>query len=160
LPIGAVAVGALGVREQWRLQMDAKKDMLADLDIASLFQQRAEAIERQKKTSKALENAKARHFFILVLVGCVTLAAAASLSPRFPEVERTGMLLLSASGVSFLAAFLPGLTVLRRQDEANAATRNVKAIDDKIAFCNLVLDEAKRVKVRKYAEAWVAKELS
>jgi hypothetical protein len=47
-----------------------------------------------------------------------------------------------------------------RKDEASAAARNLKAIEDKIAFCNLVLDEAKRVKVRKYAEAWVAKELS
>jgi hypothetical protein len=140
--------------------MDAKKDMLADLDLASLFKQRAEAAEKQEQAKAALENAKAGHFFVLVVVGCVTLAAAVSLSPRFPEVEPTGLFLLTVSGVSVIAAFLPGLTVLPRQNEASAAARNLKAIEDKIAFCNLVLDEAKRVKVRKYAEAWVAKELS
>jgi hypothetical protein len=160
LPIGAVAVGALGVRRWWRLQMDARKDLLADLDLPSLYKQRTEAAEKQEEAKKALDNARAGHFFILVVVGCVTLAAAVSVSPRFPEVEQTGIFLLAASGVSFIAAFLPGLTVARRQVEATAAARDLKAVEDKIAFCNLVLDEAKRVKVRKYAEAWVAKELS
>lgn len=140
--------------------MDAKKDMLADLDLASLFQQRAEAAETQKRASKALENAKAGHFFVLIVGGCVALAVAVSVSPSFPEVDSTGLMLLAAAGVSFIAAFLPGLTVSRRQVEATAAARNLKAIEDKIAFCNLVFDEAKRVKVRTYAEAWVAKELS
>ena len=140
--------------------MDAKKDMLADLDLASLYKQRTEAAEKQEQAKKALDNAKAGHFFVLVVLGCLSLAAAVSLSPRFPEVEPTGMFLLTAAGVFFLAAFLPGLTVKRHQDEASAAARNLKAVEDKIAFCNLVLDEAKRVKVRKYAEAWVAKELS
>jgi hypothetical protein len=140
--------------------MDAKKDMLADLDLGSLYKQRTEAAEKQEQAKTALENAKAAQFFVLAVVGCLTLAAAASFSPRFPEVEPTGLFLLTVSGVSFIAAFLPGLTVGRRQDEATAAGKNLKAIEDKIAFCNLVLDEAKRVKVRKYAEAWVAKELS
>ena len=140
--------------------MDAKKDMLADLDLASLYKQRTEAAEKQEQARRALENAKALHFFVLIVAGCVTLAAAVSLSPRFPEVDQTGMFLLAASGVSFIAAFLPGFTVGRSQVQATAAANNLKAIEDKIAFCNLVLDEAKRVKVRKYAEAWVAKELS
>jgi hypothetical protein len=140
--------------------MDAKKDMLADLDIASLYKQRTDAAARKDETAKTLENAKALHFFVLIVAGCLALAAAVSLSPRFPEVEPTGIFLLTVAGVSFVAAFLPGLTVLRHQNEASVAARNLKAVEDKIAFCNLVLDEAKRVKVRKYAEAWVAKELS
>jgi hypothetical protein len=41
-----------------------------------------------------------------------------------------------------------------------AATRNVKDMENKIAFCHQVLEEAKKVKVRKYAEAWVEKEMS
>ena len=81
-----------------------------------------------------------------------------------PDGEPTRVFLLSGSVILWLglwiAAVFPTGAVYRRQDEATAASKQLKAIDDKIAFCHLVLDEAKRVKVRRYAEAWVKKELS
>jgi hypothetical protein len=59
-----------------------------------------------------------------------------------------------------ISAFLPTESVRRRQDEEKAASKRVKDIDGKIAFCHQVLEEAKKVKVRRYAEAWVTKEMS
>jgi hypothetical protein len=44
------------------------------------------------------------------------------------------------------------------QDKAAAATRQVMEIDLKIAFCHQVLEEAKKVRVQRLAEALVEKE--
>jgi hypothetical protein len=60
----------------------------------------------------------------------------------------------------WVAACFPTLTVRHLQDRANALTRQVRDLDIKIEFCHQVLDEAKRVKIRKYAEVWVEKQAS
>jgi len=143
-----------------------KKDLVAELDLAGLFKSRAKAAERQQEAAERLDNAKADHFMVCVLGGFAWMVAAIylELDDLFPDSEPTHVLLLSASIIlwlgSWVAAAFPSGTVHRRQNEATAAARHLKSVDDKIAFCHLVLDEAKRVKVRRYAEAWVAKELS
>ncbi len=141
-----------------------KKDLLAELDLASLFKSRAEAAEKQKETKEKADDAKAGHFVFFVLGGCWMMVAAILLGEVFPDNELAGTFLYSACVILWLGMWIvapfPSVTVHRRQDEATAASRHLKAIDDKIAFCHAVLDEAKRVKVRKYAEAWVQKELS
>jgi hypothetical protein len=144
--------------------MDPKKDLLAELDLARLFESREEAAKTQKDAAKRVIHARASHFVLFWGGGCIMLLAAVWLGDVFPENEPTGIFLLSACGILWLgmwvAACRPNETVRRRQDEASAASKQLKTIDDKIAFCHLVLDEAKRVKIRKYAEAWVDKELS
>ena len=143
-----------------------KKDLVAELDLASLFKSRGEAAEKQKEAADRLADAKAGHFVFFVLGGCAWMVGATYLwlGVLFPDAEPTRIFLLSACVILWLgmwtAAAFPSGTVLRRQNEATAAARHLKLIDDKIAFCHLVQDEAKRVKVRKYAEAWVHKELS
>jgi hypothetical protein len=140
---------------------DAKKDMLADVDLAALNKQREEAVKKQKETATTADNAKAAHFVFFWIGGCVL--GAIWLSQERPD-DPAGMYLYSACLIFAVAmlsiAFAPTLTARRRQDEASAATRQVKAIDDKIAFCHQVLEEAKKVKVRKYAEALVEKQTS
>jgi hypothetical protein len=144
--------------------MDPKKNLLSDLDIAHLFENRREAAEKQKEAAGRLVDAAARHLAFFLIGGCIMVAAAVSFGEVFPDNEPADTFLRAACTVSglvmWLAAFFPGITTHRRQDEATAASRQLKAIDDKIAFCHLVQDEAKRVKVRRYAEAWVEKELS
>ena len=84
--------------------------------------------------------------------------------PVVPENDPEGMFLLAACVIlwvgMWVAAGFPALTVRRLQDNANALTRQLRDLDLKIEFCHQVLDEAKRVKVRKYAEAWVEKQSS
>jgi hypothetical protein len=146
--------------------MDPKKDLLAELDLASLFKSRGEAAEKEKDAKEKADDAKAGHFVACVLGGCASMVAAIYLwlgdLPADPDPTR--IFLLCAFVILWLglwtAAAFPTGAVLRRQNEASAAARHLKSIDDRIAFCHLVLDEAKRVKVRKYAEAWVQKELS
>jgi hypothetical protein len=144
--------------------MNPKKDLLSDLDIARLFESRGEAAEKQKEAAGRLIDAEASHLAFCLVGGCVLMAAAVSLGEVFPDDEPASIFLRSACIVlglaMWLAAFFPSITAHRLQDEATATSKQLKAIDDKIAFCHLVLDEAKRVKVRKYAEAWVEKELS
>jgi hypothetical protein len=143
-----------------------KKDLLAELDIAGLFKSRGEAAEKEKEAKEKADNAKAGHFVACVLGGCMSMVAAIHLwsGDLIPGTDPTWTFLLSACVILWLglwtAAAFPSGTVLRLQNEASAAARHLKSVDDKIAFCNVVLDEAKRVKVRKYAEAWVEKELS
>jgi hypothetical protein len=143
---------------------DPKKDLLAELDLAKLYESRGEAVEEQKEAATRLIHARAGHFVLFWLGGCATIVGALWLREVFRNNEPIGIFLLSACATLCLwlwvRACLPNETIWRRQDEANAASRQLKAIDDKIAFCHLVLDEAKRVKVRRYAEAWVEKELS
>jgi hypothetical protein len=145
---------------------DAKKDLLGELDLANLFKSRGDAAEKEKEAKEKADDAKAGHFVACVLGGCVSMVAAIYLWLGDPihDTEQTRIFLLSACVILWLglwaAAAFPSGAVLRRQNEATAAARYLKAIDDKIAFCHLVLDEAKRVKVRRYAEAWVEKELS
>jgi len=144
--------------------MDPKKDLLAELDLARLYESRGEIVEKRKEAATRLIHAKASHFVRFWGGGCVMILVALWLSEVFPDNEPIGIFLLSACAVLWLvmwvAACLPNETVRRRQDEARALSKRLKAIDDRIAFCHLVLDEAKRVKVRTYAEAWVKKELS
>jgi hypothetical protein len=143
-----------------------KKDLVAELDLASLFKSRGEAAEKQKEAKEKADDAKAGHFVACVLVGCASLVVAIYLwlGDLIPDTDATHIFLLSACVIVWLgmwtAAAFPSGTVLRLQNEATAAARHLKSIDDQIAFCHLVLDEAKRVKVRKYAEAWVQKEIS
>jgi hypothetical protein len=68
------------------------------------------------------------------------------------------MSLILAAGILGFVAFFPAVRGL--QDKEKAATKNVKDMEIKIAFCHQVLEEARNVKVRKYAEAWVEKEMS
>jgi hypothetical protein len=160
------ALWHLGTVEPPMDPKDPKKDLLAELDLADLYKNRAEATEKQKEAAERLNDAKAGHFVACVVGGCVSMVAAIYLwlGDLLPDGEPTRVFLLSGSVILWLglwiAAVFPTATVYRRQDEATAASRQLKAIDDKIAFCHLVLDEAKRVKVRRYAEAWVEKELS
>jgi hypothetical protein len=143
-----------------------KKDLVAELDLAGLFKSRGEAAEKEKKAKEKADDAKDGHFVACVLGGCAAMVVAIYLwlGDLIPGTDATRVFLLSACVIVWLglwtAAAFPSGTVLRLQNEASAATRQLKSIDDKIAFCHLVLDEAKRVKVRKYAEAWVQKELS
>lgn len=140
---------------------DAKKDMLADVDLAALNKQREEAVAKQRETAERAQSAKAAHFFSC-WIGGLGLGAF-WLAWERPD-DPAGMFYYSACLIFAVAlliiAFVPRLTAQGRQDEASAATRQLKAIDDKIAFCHQVLEEAKRVKVRKYAEALVDKQMS
>ncbi len=143
-----------------------KKDLLVELDIASLFKSRGEAAEKEKDAKERADNARAGHFGACVIGGCMSMVAAIHLwsGDLIPGTEPTRTFLLAACVILGLglwtATVFPSATVLRLQNEAAAAARHLKSIDDKIAFCNVVMDEAKRVKVRKYAEAWVQKDLS
>jgi hypothetical protein len=144
--------------------MDTKKDILAELDLADLFEKRAEAAKEQKEAAKRLEGARAGHLLRFWLGGCAMALAAIWLRQVFPGHDPIGMFLLSACVIFWIgmsiSAFLPTESVRRRQDEEKAASKRVKDIDGKIAFCHQVLEEAKKVKVRRYAEAWVTKEMS
>ena len=143
-----------------------KKDLVAELDLAELFKSRGEAAEKHKEATDRLNDVKASHFVTCVLVGCAWMIAAIYLlhGDQFQESEPARVFLLSATVILWLglwiAAVFPTGTVYRCQNEAVAAAKHLKSIDDKIAFCHLVQDEAKRVKVRKYAEALVEKDMS
>jgi hypothetical protein len=143
--------------------MEPKKDLVAELDLAGLFESRGKAAEKQKKANERLAYVKFNHVVSLLVGGIATGLSALWLAHVLPLDEPFAMLLLVLSIAAalgmLLAAFLPSETVWQHKEEASAATKQVKTIDDKIAFCNLVLDEAKRVKIKKYAEAWVEKEL-
>jgi cytochrome c biogenesis protein CcdA len=142
--------------------MDPQKDVLAELDLAGLFAKRAEAVEKKEEAEKRLRHATAAHLVGFWLGACAMALAALWIAQVSPEQEPLGVFWFAASAIlcfgAGVVAFFPSLTVRRRQDRASAASRTVKAIDDKIAFCHQVLEEAKKVKVRRYAEVWVAKE--
>jgi hypothetical protein len=143
---------------------DLKKDMLAELDLPALFAKWKDADKKQKKATENATNAKARHLFWFWVIGLVVVCWAVFTFPEDrPWTEPAGSFVpgLVIVGIGMcIMAFLPGLTAYKRQAEATAATKSVKDIEGKIAFCNLVLDDAKTVKIRKYAEAWVEKELT
>ncbi len=140
-----------------------KKDLLAELDLPALFQRREEAVKTQKKTAAKVQNAQFFHISGFWLSGCAMLLAAILVRQTYLDNEPAGVILLSACGTLCIglwtAIFFPTLTVRRRQDEAKDADKKLKDIETKIAFCNLVQEEARQLKVRKYAEAWVAKDL-
>jgi hypothetical protein len=142
--------------------MDPKKDIPADLNLADLFEKRAEAAKRQKETADKVQGAKADHFVGFWLVGGLMLLAAIWIAQELATDRPTGAFLLAASVILWLllwvGAFFPTETVRRYQDEANAATRGLRDVDNKIAFCHQVLEEAKRIKVQTSARAWVEKE--
>jgi hypothetical protein len=141
-----------------------KRDILAELDLPALFQQRTDAAKKQKEATDKVNSAQASHLLWFWVGGCLMAFAAVVVTQTFPEDDPTGIVLLSTFIIfglgMWIVAFFPKLTVRKRQDEATAATKSVKDIETKIAFCNVVLEEAKSVKLRKYAEAWVEKELS
>src|SRR5262245_41378026 len=136
-------------------EMEPKKDLVAELDLAGLFESRGKAAEKQKKANERLAYVKFNHVVSLLVGGIATGLSALWLAHVLPLDEPFAMLLLvlsiAAALAMLLAAFLPSETVWQHKEEASAATKQVKTIDDKIAFCSLVLDEAKRVKIKKYA---------
>lgn len=141
--------------------MEPKKDLLADINLPSLLLRRAKAVDEQKEAAAKVQTAKAGHFLRFWLGGGVMLIGAVWLGQVLPESSPIGMFLLSAAVILWLgmwiAAFFSNTTVLRLQDKAVAASKRVMEIDLKIAFCHQVLEEAKKVKVRKYAQALVEK---
>lgn len=141
--------------------MEPKKDILAELDLAGLFDKREKALTKQKETATRAHNANADHFLGFWLGGGAMFVAAVIVKQVFPEDSPLGMLLVPACGISWLGmwitAFIPSGKARQLQVEASAASRHVREIDVKIAFCHQVFEEAKKVKVRKYAEAWVEK---
>ncbi|MFZ1105735.1 MAG: hypothetical protein WAN86_23220 [Hyphomicrobiaceae bacterium] len=143
-------------------KMDIKEDALADVDLASLMQRRAEAVEKQKKATNQVQTAKAGHFLCFWLGGGAMALAALWLAQKLPEYSPSSMFFLSTCIVFWLgmwtAAFFPAGAVRRLQDKATAATRQVMELDLKIAFSHQVREEARRVKVHRYAEALVEKE--
>jgi hypothetical protein len=142
--------------------MDIKEDALADVDLASLMRRRAEAVEKQKKAADKVQTAKAGHFLRFWLGGGAMALAALWLVQKLPEHSQIGMFFLSALIISavglWTAAFFPAGAVRRLQDQATAATRQLIELDLKIAFSHQVREEARRVKVHRYAEALVEKE--
>jgi hypothetical protein len=141
-----------------------KKDILAELDLPALFEKRADAAKKQKKATDNVNNAHGIHLLAFWLGGCAMALFAVFVTQGFPEDDPAGIFIFSACVIiglaMFIFAFFPKVTARKRQDEATAATKSVKDIETKIAFCNVVLEEAKSVKLRKYAEAWVEKELT
>jgi hypothetical protein len=144
--------------------MDPKKDITAELDLPGLLAKRCETVESQEEAAARLVTGKAQHFTFLWLGAGAVALVAACVTPVMPERDPWGMFMLGVYvflwAALSVAAFFPALTVRRLQDKANALSRQVKELDVKIEFCHQVLDEAKRVKVRKYAEAWVEKQSS
>ncbi len=134
--------------------MDPKKDILADVDLPGLFEKRTEAVKKQKEAEANVQTARIVHLFVFWLGGLAAVVVAQML----PENDPVRTFLLPAAAILGIAAFFPA--VRRLQDKATAASKNVKDMENKIAFCHQVLEEAKKVKVRKYAEAWVEKEMS
>ena len=134
--------------------MDPKKDILADVDLAGLFEKRTEAVKKQKEAEANVQTARIVHLFVFWLGGLAAVVVAQML----PEDDPVRTFLLPAAVILGIVAFFPA--VRRLQDKATAASKNVKDMENKIAFCHQVLEEAKEVKVRKYAEAWVEKEMS
>jgi hypothetical protein len=137
---------------------DPRKDILAEVDLAGLFEKRTEAVKKQKEAEANVQTARLIHLFVFWIGGCAALLAAVIATQMLPENDAVGRFLLPAAVVLWIAAFFPAVRHL--QDKVTAATRNVKDMENKIAFCHQVLEEAKNVKVRKYAEAWVEKEMS
>jgi hypothetical protein len=153
---------APGIRDGWRLHIDLKQDILSDLDLASLQQRRAEAVEKQKQAAASVQLGKVGHFLRYWLFGGAMALIAVALGQPLPEDSPIGMFAFSASIIlwlgSWIAAFFSTGAVLRLQDEAAAAARQLLQIDLKIAFCHQVLDEAKRARVRTYAQALIDRE--
>ncbi|HWE21625.1 MAG TPA: hypothetical protein VG758_31350 [Hyphomicrobiaceae bacterium] len=136
--------------------MDPKKDILADVDLPGLYEKRTEAVKKQKEAEAKVQTARLVHLFVFWLGACAMAAVAAA--QIFPQDDPVGMSLILAAGILGFVAFFPAVRGL--QDKEKAATKNVKDMEIKIAFCHQVLEEARNVKVRKYAEAWVEKEMS
>jgi hypothetical protein len=141
---------------------DPKTTMLAELDLPGLFTRRADTVEKQKEAKTRLDSGKALHFTALWLGGAAMALFATWVTPAVPEYDPVGMVWLSTAIIlwiaMWIAACFPTLTVRHLQDQANALARQVRDLDMKIEFCHQVLDEAKRVKIRKYAEVWVEKQ--
>jgi hypothetical protein len=139
--------------------MDLTPDLLSDLNPASLQQRRAELVEQQKEAAARVQRAKADHFLRFWFGGGAMALVVLGFGQALPDASPFGMFLLSAAIVFWLglwvAAFFSAGAVRNLQDEARAASLRVKDIDDKIAFCHQVLDEAKRAKVRTLAQALV-----
>jgi hypothetical protein len=143
---------------------DAKADPLADLNLASLMQRREEAVKKQREAMQRVQTAKADHFLLFWLGGGGMLLAALWLAQALPEYTPLGMFLLSACIIGWvwmwIAAFFSAAAVRRVQDRATAAARQVMEIDRKIEFCHQVLEEAKRARVRRSAQALIDREVA
>lgn len=139
-----------------------KPDALADLNLATLMQRRAEAVEKQKEATAAVQTAKAGHFLRFWLGGGAMFLAALWLAQALPDYTPIGMFLLSACIIFWLglwiAAFFAAGAVRHLQDKAAAAAQRVMDIDLKISFCHQVLEEAGRLRVQRSAQAIVEKE--
>jgi hypothetical protein len=141
-----------GVKEESPGKRGAKKDLVAELDLPSLLDGREEAARRHRAADRWLKCGQALHILVFGLAAWGVL----QFTIRFGDPEDEPVLFI-VGGVLCLVAFFPTVTVHWLQDKAHAASKHLKATEDKIAFCNVVLDKAKRIKVRKYAEAWVEK---
>jgi hypothetical protein len=132
------------------------------VDLTSLNRRRIEAVEKQEEAVNAVKMGKVGHFFRYWLGGGAMFLAAVWLAPRLAERTQIGMFVLSFFILSWLGlwirAFFATGAVRDLQDKATAATRQVMEIDLKIAFSHQVREEARRVKVQRYAEALVEKE--
>lgn len=141
---------------------DIKEDPLADVNLASLMQRRAEAVEKQKEAAEAVQTGMAGRFLRYWLGGGAMLLAAVWLAQTLAELTPIGMFVLSFFIISWLglwiAAFFSAGAVRHLQDKATAANGQVMEIDLKIAFCHQVLEEARKTKVQKFAQALVEKE--
>jgi hypothetical protein len=145
--------------------MDPKKDILAELDLPGLFDKRSDTVKKQKEAAAKLDGGRALHLTLFWLGGAAMALAATWVATATPDDDSpAGMFLLSACIIFWLgmwvAACFPGLTVRHLQDKSNALSKQVKDLDIKIEFCHQVLEEAKKVKVRKYAETWAEKQMS
>ena len=141
---------------------DIKEDPLADLNLASLNQRRIEAVEKQKEAAAAVQTGKADHLLRYWLVGGAMFFVAVWLAQTPAEYTPIGMFVLSFFIISWLglwiAAFFSAGAVRHLQDKATAANRQLMELDLKIAFCHQVIEEAKKTKVQKFAQALVEKD--
>src|SRR5262245_57562720 len=110
--------------------MELKKDILAELDLAGLRDQREKAADRQKKAATRARNANAAHFLGFWLGGGAMLLAAIIVKRVFSEDSPLGMLLLPACGISWfgmwITAFIPSGKARQLREEAAAASRHVR----------------------------------
>jgi hypothetical protein len=140
---------------------DPKKAMLAELDLPALNAKRAKEAERQKKTTEWIDTVKILHLSGFWLGGISLLGLGIAGPYLLPEDHALQALLpygaVLGLAMAIMAFVAPSVTLKKLQDEAKAAEKQVAELDRKIAFFHLVDEEAKKVKIRKYAEVWADK---
>jgi hypothetical protein len=138
--------------------MEPKKDILAEVDLPALYAKREEAVKKQKEAAKDVELGKARHLFLYLLAAGAIVLVAVLTTPVLHDYDATGLIIIALAAAACIAAFFPDLRLL--QDKAAAANKSVRDIEADIAFGHRVQEEVRTIRVRKYAEAWLQKEMS